>query len=248
MVLGGALSALLVTDGGINTILAIVIATAAVAALGGLTFLLAVRPALQRGEPPMTLTIITLAVAFLIAALALRWLGPDPLHMPTAGGDEPYRVLGAAVAKPVVWILAVSALTMAALNRFFNVTRAGQAMLATNADKMMASLVGVNVGGVVLVSFVLGAALAGLAGALVVPLTSVTVFAGLNYTLKGFAAAVFGGLGKSVGAVVGGLLLGLIEAYSGGLISTAYRDFIAFGVILLMLMFRPSGLLGARLQ
>ncbi len=246
VMLGGVFAVTFVKLLGLPAGVAILAAVLLVALLGAVMHTTVIAPV--RHAPPMTFVMITLAVSVILSSSAALIWGSDPMHIPSLVGDQPYVLFGAALAPQILWILGVAATTMVGLHVFYNRTRVGQAMLACNIDRDMAALVGIDVRRMVLSSFMLGAAMAGLAGALVTPLTSVSVYVGLTYTLKGFAAAVFGGLGKSQGAVVGGLGLGLLEAFGSGLLSTGYRDFISLSVILLVLLVRPSGLLGSRLE
>jgi len=131
-----------------------------------------------------------------------------------------------------------------ALSWFFGRTLLGKAMLATSHNRLAAQLVGINVRVVLFVSFGLSAALGAIAGVLIAPITTTSYDVGVMLGLKGFAAAILGGLGSGVGAVVGGVALGIIETMSAGYLSSAYKDAIAFVIILVVLFFMPSGLLG----
>ena len=137
-------------------------------------------------------------------------------------------------------------LAVLALSWFFNRTLVGKAMRAAALNPLAAQLVGISTRGVMRISLALAAALGALGGVLTAPITFTAYDVGVMLGLKGFAAAMLGGLGSFGGAVAGGLLLGLIEALSAGFVSSAYKDAIAFVVILLVLFFLPGGLFGAR--
>jgi branched-chain amino acid transport system permease protein len=246
VVLGGVLTVTFVNGLGLPLPLGIAAAVAAVGIVGGGIYLIAIDPIRQ--SPAMTLVMVTLAVSMMMSSSAGLIWGYDPMRVATASVDKPIDLFGAAIVPQAIWIFIIAAVTMIALHQFYNRTRLGRAMLACNVDQELALLAGINARRMVLGSFVVGAGFAGLAGALITPLTSISVYIGLSYTLKGFAAAVFGGLGKSSGAVIGGLAIGLMESFGGGLVSTGYRDFLALLVILVVLIFRPSGLLGSRLS
>jgi branched-chain amino acid transport system permease protein len=143
-------------------------------------------------------------------------------------------------------VLGVSLAVLAALWWFFNRTLYGKAMLATSHNRLAAQLAGIGVRRVLLVSFGLSGALGALAGILVAPITFTAWNVGVMLGLKGFAAAILGGLGSGPGAVLGGLLLGLAESLAAGYVSSAYKDVIAFVVILAVLVLMPGGLLGRR--
>jgi branched-chain amino acid transport system permease protein len=154
--------------------------------------------------------------------------------------------LGATVLPQSLWVLGVAALAVAALSWFFGRTLFGKAMLATSYNPLAARLMGINTHTVLLVSFGLAALLGALGGVLTAPITFTSYDAGVMLGLKGFAAAMLGGLGNFSGAVLGGLLLGLLEGLGAGWVSSAYKDAIAFLIILAVLFFMPGGLLGGR--
>ena len=142
-------------------------------------------------------------------------------------------------------ILVVTVITMIALTLLIRYTRIGKAMRATQQDMIMARLVGVNVDKVISVTFIIGSILAAIGGVLVGSyIGQINYFIGFMAGVKAFTAAVLGGIGNIPGAVLGGLVLGLTEALAAGYISSAYEDVFAFGVLVLILILRPSGLLG----
>lgn len=220
------------------------LAVTAAALVGLLVEKLAIEPA--RDADTVTLIIITIGAALLLRGLAqLVW--DKRVHaLPAFSGDKPLHILGATVLPQSLWVLGGAAVAVAALSWFFGRTLYGKAMLATSYNPLAARLVGVHTRGVLLVSFGLAALLGGLGGVLAAPITFTSYDAGVMLGLKGFAAAMLGGLGSFSGAVLGGLLLGLIEGLGAGFISSAYKDAIAFVIILAVLFFMPGGLLGAR--
>ena len=153
---------------------------------------------------------------------------------------------GASVVPQSLWVLAGTAVAVLALGWFFGRTLAGKAMRATAINPQAAQLMGISTRGVMRASFALAAALGALGGVLTAPITFTSYDAGVMLGLKGFAAAMLGGLGSFAGAVVGGLVLGLLESLGAGFVSSAYKDAIAFVVILAVLFFLPGGLFGAR--
>ncbi|MEX2240912.1 MAG: branched-chain amino acid ABC transporter permease [Burkholderiales bacterium] len=204
----------------------------------------AVQPA--RGASVVTLIIITIGAAILLRGLAsIVW--DKRIHaLPAFSGDQPINVAGATLAPQSLWVIGVTALAVAALWGFFNRTLTGKAILAVSHNRLAAQLVGISVQRVLLVSFALSAALGALAGILIGPITFTSWDVGLLLGLKGFAAAILGGMGSGPGAVVGGLTLGLLESLGAGYLSSAYKDAIAFIVMLAVLMLMPGGLLGGR--
>jgi branched-chain amino acid transport system permease protein len=199
-----------------------------------------------RGESVVTLIIITIGASILLRGLAsLVW--DKNLHaLPAFSGDRPINIGGATIVPQSLWVLGVTLAVVAALWWFFNRTLHGKAMLATSHNRLAAQLVGISVRRVLLISFGLSAALGALAGILIAPITFTAWDVGVMLGLKGFAAAILGGLGSGPGAVLGGLMLGLLEALSAGYVSSAYKDVIAFGIMLAVLVVMPGGLLGRR--
>jgi branched-chain amino acid transport system permease protein len=200
-----------------------------------------------RGESVVTLIIITIGASILLRGLAgLVW--DKNLHaLPAFSGDRPIALGGATIVPQSLWVVGVTLAVVAALWWFFNRTLHGKAMLATSHNRLAAQLVGISVRRVLLVSFGLSAALGALAGILIAPITFTAWDVGVMLGLKGFAAAILGGLGSGPGAVLGGLALGLLEALAAGYVSSAYKDVIAFGIMLAVLVLMPSGLLGRRI-
>ncbi|MBS0592939.1 MAG: branched-chain amino acid ABC transporter permease, partial [Proteobacteria bacterium] len=166
--------------------------------------------------------------------------------LPAFTGSEPMHLGGATVMPQSLWVLGGSAVAVLALGWFFGRTLLGKAMRATAINPLAARLMGISTRGVMRLSFVLAAALGALGGVLTAPITLTSYDVGVMLGLKGFAAAILGGLGSFGGAVAGGLLLGLIEGLGAGFVSSAYKDVIAFVVILAVLFFLPGGLVGAR--
>jgi len=224
--------------------IAIPLAIAAAAAAGVALEKLAVEPA--RGAPVITLIIITIGASILLRGLAtLVW--DKKLHtLPAFSGEAPIAIAGATLLPQSLWVLGVSGAIVLALGAFFNRTLLGKAMLASSHNPDAARLCGISVRTVLALSFGLSAALGAVAGILVAPITLTSWDVGVMLGLKGFAAAILGGLGSGAGAVAGGLLLGIVEALGSGYLSSAYKDAIAFVILLAALLFLPNGLFGAR--
>ena len=216
-----------------------------VAALVGLALeKFAVEPA--RGAPVVTLIIITIGASILLRGLAtLVW--DKKLHtIAPFSGSTPIEIAGAALLPQSLWVLGVTLAIVLALSWFFGRTLLGKAMLATSNQRVAAQLVGINVRRVLLISFGLSGALGAVAGILITPITLTAWDVGIMLGLKGFAAAVLGGLGSGPGAVLGGLVLGIAETLSAGYLSSAYKDVVAFIIILAVLFFRPTGFFGSK--
>lgn len=238
---GGMASAFLVAAG-VPLPLAVAIAVAVGGALGLALEKLAIEPA--RGAPVVTLIIITIGASIAIRGVAQLLLGKQFHTVPPFSGDQPIPIAGATLLPQSLWVMGASVVIVLALGRFFGHTLLGKAMLATANNRNAAQLVGINVRLILLLSFGLSALLGAMAGVLISPITLTSFDVGIMLGLKGFAAAMLGGLGNGAGAIAGGLLLGLAEAFGAGYLSSAYKDVIAFVVILVVLVFLPGGLFG----
>jgi branched-chain amino acid transport system permease protein len=223
---------------------AALLAIAATAAVGVALNKFAIEPA--RGAPVVSLIIITIGASIFLRGLASVVFDKSLHRFPGFSGEAPILIGGAAITPQSLWVLAGALATFAALWLFFTRTLTGKAVLATANNRLAAQLVGVNVNGVMTLSFALSAAIGALAGVLITPITLTSYDMGIALALKGFAAAMLGGMGNPFGALVGGLLLGLLEALTAGYVSSAYKDAAAFAVILAVLFFMPSGLFGRR--
>ena len=214
---------------------------------------LAYRP--LRNAPRLAPLITAMGVSLLLQTLAMIIWKPDYKPYPILLNDEPYEVMGATINLVQILIIAVTAITLAALMLLINGTRLGRAMRATAENPRVAQLMGVRPDLVISATFAIGAALAALAGVMwAANYCSVQHTMGFMPGLKAFTAAVFGGIGNLPGAMVGGVLLGLIEALgagyigdlTGGVLGSQHQDIFAFAVLILILTLRPQGLLGER--
>jgi len=193
---------------------------------------------------PVTLIIITIGASILIKGVAQLVFDKQFHKLPGFSGEDPVLLLGAAVLPQSFWVLGSAALMVTALQLFLARTLLGKAVLATAANRIAARLAGIDTRRVMALSFGLSAAIGAAAGILVTPITLTSYDVGTLLALKGFAAAVLGGMGSPAGAIAGGLLLGLLEALAAGYLSSTYKDAVAFLVILGVLMLMPRGLLG----
>ncbi len=240
--LGGLMMYTLLLGAGAPTPLAFLGSVLAVTGVGALVERLAIRPAKSRAI--IVLIFITIGVSILMrGAFKIVW-GTNQMALPSFSGDTPLIMFKAAVLPQSLWIFLITVAVVVLLHLFFNRTRIGKAMRATSFNPRAAALMGVNVNSMILFSFALSGALGAVAGIIIVPITTLSYDIGVILGLKGFAAAVLGGYGNSVGAIVGGLLLGVLESLGAGMISSTYKDVIAFAILLLVLFVKPSGLLG----
>ncbi len=216
---------------------------AAMVTLIGLVFeRLALRPV--KDPAPITLIIITVGGAVLIKGVAMLIWGKDAYPLPPFSGDVPIHLGPATILPQNLWVMGITAALVLGLEAFFRLTLMGKAMRACAYNTKAARLVGISAGRMVQLSFGLAAALGAGAGILIAPLTLGVYDMGTMLGLKGFSAAIIGGLGSLMGGVLGGLVLGVAEALATGLISSGYRDAVAFLLLLVVLFLRPQGLVG----
>ena len=240
--LGGMLASVLLGWTGLPLPLVILLAVAAVTAVGAAMERLAINPV--READILNLIIITIGASILLRGAVMVTLGKNAAGLPAFSGEAPIRVLGAAFSPQALWIVGVALAVMFLLHIFFEHTILGKAMQAVAIDREAASLVGIRVGRVMLVAFSLAAAVGAVAGIIITPVTLTIYDAGTMLGLKGFSAAVLGGLGSNAGGIVGGLALGLLESFGAGVVASQTKDAIAFLVLLVLLFVRPTGLLG----
>ena len=243
IMLGGML-AVLFTQAGLPLPAALLLAVLVPAVVGVLIEKLAIEPV--KGAETVTLIIITIGASLVIRGLVQVFLGKNTHSLPAFSGDTPIEILGATLMPQSLWVLGVTAVVVVVLWYFFNRTLTGKAMLATSFNRVAAELVGINTNGVLFMSFAMSAALGAMGGILITPITLTSYDVGIMLGLKGFVAEVLGGLGNGLGAVVGGLLVGVLEAMGAGYLSSAYKDAIPFALILFILFFMPRGLFGAK--
>jgi branched-chain amino acid transport system permease protein len=247
VMIGGMATFSLMAGGGVPLLIAIPLGIVITALVGCALERLAVDPALRRpgGASVVTIIIITIGASIFIRGVVEVVLDKAFHHLPAFSGEAPIAIGGAQLQPQSLWVLGVMVLVVLALRWFLEHTRFGKAILATQHNRLAAQLVGIDTRLILLASFGLSAALGGLAGILTAPITLTRYDVGIMLGLKGFCAAILGGLGSPFGAIAGGLVLGLAEALSAGYISSAYKDAVAFVIILGVLFIRPSGLFGS---
>jgi branched-chain amino acid transport system permease protein len=214
--------------------------------LGLLVERLLIRPTEKRAGTEDSYLLVTLGGAFAASAAVLLYFGRDSYVLNGIGGDASVDVLDAAIRVHAVWLIVISSLVVLALKLFYSYTRVGQAMLAASIDVDGSLTIGINVPLMRTLTFVTGGLMGGLAGILVAPLINIHYEMGLLLTLKGFAAAILGGLISPVGAMFGGVLLGLVESLAIASVSSGYKDVITMAILILIMILMPQGLLGRR--
>ncbi len=215
----------------------------AVTLVGGLFERLAIQPVKKASL--LTLIMITLAGSILFRGVAMLLWGKDPYALPPFSSSQPIQFWGATLQPQIFWVLGITVLVVFGIGFFFNRTLIGKAMSACAFNPLAARLVGINVRKMVLLSFSFSATIGAIAGAIITPITLMEYDRGPLLALKGFAAAVLGGLGSGVGAIVAGFVIGIAESLGAGLISSGYKDAIALLLLLIVLWVKPSGLFGS---
>jgi branched-chain amino acid transport system permease protein len=218
-------------------------AMAAAALAGAIIERLAYRP--LRGAPRITALITAIGVSFFLDYTMILFVTPQPRTFPAIFHSEIYRFSGIIINSQQILIFAVSIMLMLVLTYVVHYTKIGKAMRAVSYDVDAARLMGVNVNSVISWTFALGSALAAAAGVLVgIYYNSIDPLMGMMPGIKAFVAAVLGGIGIIPGAVAGGLILGIVEAMTSGFLSSTFRDAVAFSILIVILLFKPAGLLG----
>ena len=197
-----------------------------------------------RSKEILVLVMITVGASIVIKGLSMIIWGKNPMTLPPFSGETPLLFMGVAVMPQSIWIFGITIFVVTALNYFFRRTMTGKAMRAVAASRRSAALTGIPVDRMIFLSFTLSGALGAVAGIILTPITTTSYDVGAMLALKGFSAAILGGYGSMPGAVVGGLLLGVLESLGAGLISSEYKDALAFLILLLVLFLRPSGIFG----
>ena len=241
----GAMTAIALLTAGLPLPLAAIAATLITILVGLLLERFAIEPAL--GASVVTTIIITIGAAIFLRGVAMLLWGKDFHSLPTFSGDVPIRIGEATLLPQSLWVFGVTVALVALVRFFFSRTLVGKALLACSFNRTAAQLVGINVRMMLRLAYGLSAGLGALAGILVAPITFSSYEAGVMLGLKGFSAAIVGGIGNPMGAVAGGLLLGVLESLGAGLISSGYKDAIAFLFVLMVLFFEPTGLFGHKI-
>jgi branched-chain amino acid transport system permease protein len=204
---------------------------------------LAYRPV--RRASRLTLLITAIGVSLFIENAAQLVFGPDPKFFPSLAPHKDFLVAGVHLTSEQLTVIGVSFLLMILLRFFIRNTRTGKAMRAVSFNLDAAKLMGISTDRIIATTFALGSALAAAGGVLIgMQIPKIDPLMGILYGLKAFVAAVLGGIGNVPGAVLGGLLIGTSEVLVVGYLSSTYRDAIAFGILILVLILRPQGILG----
>jgi branched-chain amino acid transport system permease protein len=222
--------------------LAAVLSIAGVVIVATLVYLIVLRPLVKISLVSIILATMALSILFENFAL-VRWGGYGK-SVPAFTGDKALLIGKVAVFPQSLWVIGLMIVVLVALYLLTSRTRVGKQMTATANDPMAASLSGVNTNRMILLAFAISAAIGALGGIAVSPINATNYLSGGIYGLAGFVAAILGGWGSSTGAVVGGLALGIVTSLVTGFLPAGYQDAVVYAILILVLYFRPGGLLG----
>ncbi|MBW1713237.1 MAG: branched-chain amino acid ABC transporter permease [Deltaproteobacteria bacterium] len=243
VMLGGLVMATLGAFLGLPLFVTFPLTILVVTVIGLLLDSVAIRPIRQPSV--LTLIMVTIAASIIIKGIAMFAWGKDPYDLPAFTGRVPIKFLGAVIQPQSLWVTGFLILVVILLTLFFEKSLWGKAMSACANNPTAARLVGIKARKMVMLSFALSAGIGAVAGIVITPISLMEYDRGMMLAVKGFGALVLGGLGSFPGAVLGGLILGAIESFGAGLISSAYKDAFALLVLLIVLFVKPSGLLGS---
>lgn len=250
IMVGGFAVFTIVTTCGLPPIVGILVAVVVCTLLGLAIEKIAYKP-LRNAASPLAVLITAIGVSYLLQNLALLIFGANTKSFSSVVNFSGIKLADGAInitGEAIVTILSCI-IIMIALTLFVNKTKAGRAMLAVSEDKGAAQLMGINVNRTIALTFAIGSALAAIAGVLLCSAyPSLTPYTGAMPGIKAFVAAVFGGIGSIPGAMIGGILLGIIEIFGKAYISSQMADAIVFGVLIIVLLVKPTGILGKNIQ
>ena len=237
----GALAAIGLLAAGLPFAAALIVAVLAIGLLGVLVERVAIRPA---GGDVLRGIVITIGVGVALQGVAVLIWGTDAQPLPAFSGEKPIHIGAVTVPPQALWVVGTAAALMAALYLFFTRSYIGKAFRACAVNPFAAGLMGIPAQAMRATSFFVSALTGAIAGVIVAPIALMQYDSGIFLGIKGFVACVIGGFGNPLGAALGGLLLGLLEALATGYLSSGYKNAIAFVVLLAFLFVRPSGILG----
>ncbi|CAN7615570.1 branched-chain amino acid ABC transporter permease [Bosea sp. LjRoot9] len=242
VMLGGMTTAYFYGFAGLPLLLAILCGVTVTVLVGLLVERLLIRPLWRRGAKDWTYVFMLFAAATVIPNIVMLAVSRDPLTFPAFGLLPAIRLDSLNLSSQAVWVLLTTVVLFIALQGFFSRTMLGKAMKATAINRRVAAWLGIGTERMVAMSFGLAALLGAIGGVIFTPLISTQFDIGVSMTLNGFAAAIIGGLGNMRGAIVGGLVIGILQSLSTAFISSVYGDAVTYGVLFALLIVRPAGI------
>lgn len=240
----GAMVMFTLVNSGVPYWISFILTIAIVVIIGWLIEMTVIKKA--KGADPLSLIILTIGVAIFIRGIASMIWGKGAVSVAAFTNNQPINIAGASLTPQSVWVMVIMLLIVTMLFFLIERTILGKAFQACSVNPRAARLMGISPAKMSSFSFALSAGLGAVAGLAIAPILFPSYDMGIMLGIKGFSAAIFGGLGSAPGAVLGGLTLGLIESLGAGYISSGLKDAIAFTVVLVVLILRPSGLLGEK--
>ena len=245
-IVGGIVAVMFTTRLGLPLWLGLIAGILSGAVLGFLIEILFVRHMVRKNASEDSFLLLTIGLAMTLSAGILYFVGRDSFMLQAIGGDDVMMIGEGIIRTHALWLIGISLAITFGLRLFYRHSALGLSMMAASIDPDGATTVGIDVARMRAYTFALGGVLGAVGGILVSPLVPVSYQLGLALTLKGFAAAILGGLTNPLGAVVGGVTLGLIEALAIISVSSGYKDVAAFSVLILIMVIMPQGMLGRK--
>lgn len=227
-------------------IVALVVALVVMFAIGWMMERFVIRRLVNKHAKNVYVVLATIALSIIIENAAMLIWGANNKNFKPIFDGQPIKIGSTSVQKEEVLCIVVALVAMVLLHLFLNKTKFGTSMRASAQSKMAASCMGINVNMTIGVTYGIAALLACMAGVMIAPTISVSTQLGNTYSAKSFAGAVIGGYGNIYGAIVGSLLIGLLESFVGGYITSQFKEFIVYGVMILFMIFKPTGLFNAK--
>jgi branched-chain amino acid transport system permease protein len=243
-IIAAIVAVLLMREQGYPYWVAVLAGLASGAVIGAAVEVFLVRPMNRRNASEDSYLLLTIGLAMTMSACVLFFVGRDSYGLAPIGGDGVIFILDAILQEHAAWLIVIALLISFGIRQFYHKTILGLSMMAASIDPDGAATSGIDVRLMRTYTFVLGGLLGAIAGILVAPIVPVNYHLGLALTLKGFAAAILGGLTNPLGAVVGGLTLGLVESLAIIGVSSGYKDVVAFSALIAIMILMPQGLLG----
>ncbi len=232
-----------ITQAHLSIVPALIVSFVVTGILGVVVEKLAYKP--LRHAPRISVLITAIGVSFFLEYTSMYFVSPTPRTFPALFGDVAIEIGGIVINGQQLLILGITTILMIVLTYIVHRTKTGKAMRAASFDTETAQLMGIDSDRIISITFCIGSSLAAVAGVLVgVYYNSIDPLMGIMPGLKAFVAAVLGGIGILPGAVVGGLILGIVEAFVSGFVSSTFRDAAAFAILILVLLFKPTGIFG----
>ncbi len=245
VMLGGMLTAIMLGGTGLPLVTAAAIAVVGVCLLGALVHVLTIS---RVGNDQLRVILMTLALGIVMRSLVLAIWGKDPRYIDSFTAKRSFAMGDVVISTQSLWVLGLTAVAVGGLFIFYKKSRLGRGMIATSLDAGAASLMGINIKAMTILAFTLSAGFGALAGIAVAPLSATVYSIGFTMGLMGFVAAALGGMGSVVGTLIGGVIIGLTEAFAAGYLSSGYKTSLALAVGVVILLMAPRGILGGRLR